>query len=198
MSFLGSLFGGGNDKKQYDASNAQVSQLLQQNADTSSFLKGQGAPLISQGAATLQGPLDYYNKLFSGDRATASAALGPALDTLKMNQQQSLQNVDKFAPRGGGRTATTASSDTARDAQLSKLLMSTKPAAGDALASAGLNLANLGSGLVGGSSNINATGLSTLLNQANLASNRQMSQQQMAMQLVNSYLSAAGAAAGGA
>src|SRR5258708_2329181 len=138
MSFL---FGHPNqDKAQYDASNKAITQLLSQNADTFNFLKSTATPLITQGAQTLQAPLDYYNKLFSGDRATASAALGPALDTQKMNQQTMLQNVDKFAPRGGARTSTTASSDTARDAQLTKLLQSLKPASADALSSLGLNI----------------------------------------------------------
>lgn len=192
MSFLGSLFGGGKDASMYNASNAQVADLLKQNADTSSFLKNTGVPLITQGAQTLQAPLDYYNKLFSGDRTTASNALGPALDTQKNNEQTMLQNVNKFAPRGGGRTATVASSDTARSAELTKLLQGLKPAAGDALTSAGLNLANMGSSLVGGGTNINQTGLSTLLSQAQTAKQSQLANQQMALQYITSMAFAAG------
>lgn len=194
MSFFGALFGGGKDNQMYNASNAQISDLLAQNKDTSSFLKTTGGPLISTGAQALSAPMEYYQKLFSGDRTTASNAIGPALDTQKMNQQTMLQNVNKFAPRGGGRTATVASSDTARSAELTKLLQVLKPAAGDAIASLGLNIANLGSGLVGGSSNVNATGLSTLLSQAQTAKQSTLANQQMALKYLTSMAYAAGGA----
>lgn len=197
MSFLGSLFGGGGDKSQYDASNQQISQVLNQQSANSKFLQSTASPLITQGAQTLQAPLDYYNKLFSGDRTTASAALGPQLDVLKQNRQAQLNQVSQFAPRGGSRTSADAGSDTASDASLSNLLMSLKPAAADSLTSAGLNLANLGSSIFGGGSQINSTDLSTLLNQAQTASGRQQTQEGMSLNLINSLLSGAAKALGG-
>lgn len=175
----GAIAGGLLGKKQ-TAQQKQATALTQQQLDTqkqiTDFLTKTGGDLIGKGTSQLQGPLDYYNKLISGDRTAASSAVGPALSTLKNNQFSNLNNILKFSPRGGARGSSIGASDVASNASLTNILQNLKPNAIAGVTDIGKTFLGTGSGLFNSGSQSNASGTNAALNFLN-ASNSQANQQ---------------------
>lgn len=182
----GALLGGKQTAQQKQADTLAQQQLDNQKQITN-FLTTKGGGLIDSGISTLQGPLDYYNKLLSGDRTAASGAVGPALSTLKNNQFTNLNNILKFSPRGGARGSAIGASDVASNASLTNILQNLKPMAISGVTDIGKTVLGTGSGLFGQGAQSNAAGTNAALNFLN-TSNAQAGQQNSNMAGVGSSL----------
>jgi hypothetical protein len=135
-------------------------------------MSGAGFGTTEAGLATLQPAIDYYSKLLSGDPATTTAALAPTAANISTITSGAENQAGQGMPAGGYRAATMAGLPQAQAAQVGNAALGLQPAAAQALAGLGGEVANIGGtqgqigqGVAQAGSNISQTG-TTLSSQA--------------------------------
>jgi hypothetical protein len=92
----------------------------------------------------LQGPLDFFSKLLSGDRQSAMEAEAPAVNSILSQYDSAKRAVSQFAPRGGGTASTLAQAPFKASDAITNLLASVRPEAAQALTQISGLLSSLG------------------------------------------------------
>lgn len=168
---VGGLFGLIGAKKQSSAINKQtqaISPLIQQQADSSKWSLSQAQTDIPAARAALKGPLDFWNKILSGDRNAMSSVLGPENDTIAARDALATRNLSEFAPRGGRRTLMLGDQPFQTATDYNKTLLSLRPQAAGQVTSLGQILAQLGLGEQSASTGAGNSAIGGAMNLANL------------------------------
>lgn len=109
-------------------------------------LSNLGNLLLGTGMGTLQGPMDFYTKLLSGDPTTMTQALAPTAAAISAQYQPLLTGAAQNLPRGGFAAGTLAELPFAQAGQVGNAALALQPAAAAALQSLGLDVSKLGMG----------------------------------------------------
>lgn len=153
-----------------DQANAQAGQNL------SGSLVPQGQSLLSGGAQAMQQPINYWGSILSGNRSLATSALAPDISQIGQGYQAANQTSAALMPRGGPSAAFNAELPYQQQRDVSTLFQQARPAAATAMAGAGGQLLNQGSGILGQAANALY---------ASTAAGRDILQQQQQMQEAN-------------
>lgn len=127
--------GGNNDLTQYQRS-------LTNNIGTA------GQNLLTQGTGQVGQALSYWGPILSGNRAEMSAALAPEINTINSGYNQQRQQLDTFAPRGGGRANLMQQLPFNQTRDISTLFSGLRPQAANAVAGIGENQQSTGSNML--------------------------------------------------
>jgi hypothetical protein len=141
MSFLGSIFGAGPNNNQKTANN----QLNADAQNASNF----GLGYLEPSQTNFQAPTSYYSSILSGNPADVSGALAPQISQLQSGFQQNKQQVDQFAPMGGGRAATLAQAPFQETSAITNLISNARQNAAQGLTGIAGTEGALGGGLLG-------------------------------------------------
>lgn len=145
MSFLGSLFGAGPNAQQ-KASYGQL-QTNAANAGTT------GMGFLGSSQQAFQAPTSYYSSILSGNPADVAGALSPQISQLNAGFAQGRNQVDQFAPMGGGRSSVMANLPFQKASAITNLISQARQAAAQGLTGIGTAEGGLGGNLLGISSN---------------------------------------------
>lgn len=145
MSFLGSIFGGGPNNDQKTANN-QLNRVAQGSANT-------GFDYLNNSSQNFQAPTSYYSSILSGNPASVAGALSPQINQLQGAYQQNKQQVDQFAPMGGGRAALSAQLPYQKAGAITNLISGARQNAAQGLTGIAGTEGALGQGLLGTSTN---------------------------------------------
>lgn len=127
--------------------NAQTQQAMTQLGSNAPQTAGFGGQLVAPGIANTNTAANFFRTLFSGDRASTTAALQPDINRIREGQQQTLQAASTLMPRGGGRSGTLFQLPFQTNSMIQNLFNGARTAAGTALGNLGLGQANAGTGL---------------------------------------------------
>lgn len=145
MSFLGNLFGAGPNSTQ-KAANTQLLNTSQNASNT-------GMGFLSNASTAFQAPTSYYSSILSGNPADVSGALAPQISQLNAGYAQGRNQVDQFAPMGGGRSSVMANLPFQKASAITNLISQARQAAAQGLTGIagtegglGTNLLSVGTG----------------------------------------------------
>lgn len=161
-------------KKASDAQKAQqakIDPLIQQQADTSKWALDQAKIDIPNARNTLQGPLNFWNTILSGDRNAAMSVAGPTADQLAGQTAAANRSQAEFSPRGGRRTLMLGSQPLETTTSLNQGLLALRPAAADKATTIGQILAQLGLGETSASAGAGSSAISGQNNANEIALN---------------------------
>jgi hypothetical protein len=142
-----SLFGGGGQ-----TSEQKKLTTVQTQAAQTGLAAGQKT--LPQGTDALQGPLNFFQALLSGDRNTIMSALNPEVSSLTAQYDTGRQTAESFAPRGGGRAAALESLPFQEAGTIENLVQGARATGASGVEQIGSFLAQLGLGELGTGSNI--------------------------------------------
>jgi hypothetical protein len=147
------------------------------NIESSTAQLGENLASTTLPAATsaLQGPLNFFQALLSGDRKTIMSALSPEISTLSSQYNTGRQTAEEFAPRGGGRAAALQSLPFEESGQIENLVQGAQTEGATGVTQIAQLMGELGLGELGAS-----TGAATSANQAIQSSVENQQQQQAA------------------
>lgn len=146
-----------------------MSPLIQSQADASKWSLDQAKIDIPNARNSLQGPLDFWNKILKGDRNAAMSVAGPSADQLAGQTAAANRTQAEFAPRGGRRTLMLGESPMGVTTSLNQGLLALRPTAADETKSIGQILAQLGLGEAGNATAAGASAITGQLGASNLA-----------------------------
>lgn len=141
MSFLGKLFGAGPDNYQKTAYN-QLNAASQNASNT-------GMGFLGDSSTNFKAPTSYYSSILSGNPASVSEALAPQINQLQSAFQQNKQQVDQFAPMGGGRSALYAQLPFQKASAITNLISQARQNAAQGLSNIAGTEGGLGANLLG-------------------------------------------------
>ena len=159
-SLIGGISGKGAAKKQQQLTQ-QLMQMLQpliqvatqgkQAAlQTGTALANKSQGYLDTGTGGLTGILkNFWGPLLSGNRSAIDQFLSPERRAINQGYQSTLEDVARFAPRGGGRVASTVKANVQRQGQLSDLVFGARRQAAEGGAGVSNQLAGLGLSGVG-------------------------------------------------
>jgi hypothetical protein len=148
-SMLGGKIAGGTTISSKDMSALLKEQLesIREGRQIASGLQPQAANLLEMATSTYLPVVNYYNRLLSGNRGEAMAAMQPEVSRVNEGYDQALQSAAALAPRGGGRSALFSELPFQRVRDITTLLNSIRPGAAEGLLRAGGQAANTAQGL---------------------------------------------------
>jgi hypothetical protein len=141
MSFLSNLFGGGPNNNQKTANN-QLNANAQNASNT-------GMAYLGNSATNFQAPTSYYASILSGNPSSVAGALSPEINQLGSAYQQQKQQVDQFAPMGGGRAALSAQLPYQQAGAITNMISQARQNAASGLTGIAGTEGALGQGLLG-------------------------------------------------
>lgn len=141
MSFLGKLFGAGPDNYQKTSYN-QLNAASQNASNT-------GMGFLGDSSKSFQAPTSYYSSILSGNPADVSGALAPQINQLQGAYQQARQQVDQFAPMGGGRAALSAQLPYQKASAVTNMISQARQNAAQGLSNIAGTEGGIGSNLLG-------------------------------------------------
>jgi len=141
MSFLSNLFGGGPSNNQKTANN----QLNANAQNASNF----GLGYLQDSGTNFQAPTSYYASILSGNPASVAGAVSPEISAINSGFQQGRQQVDQFAPMGGGRAATIGQLPYQKASAITNLISQARQNAASGLTGIAGTEGALGQGLLG-------------------------------------------------
>ncbi len=141
MSFLGKLFGAGPDNYQKTSYN-QLNAASQNASNT-------GMGFLGDSSKSFQAPTSYYSSILSGNPADVAGALSPQINQLQGAYQQNKQQVDQFAPMGGGRAALSAQLPYQKAGAITNLISQARQNAAQGLTNIAGTQGGIGSSLLG-------------------------------------------------
>lgn len=170
----GATIGGGliAKKASSNASKAQsqlMGPLIQAQSDASRWSLDQAKIDIPKARETLGGPLNFWNKILSGDRNAAMSVAGPSADQLAVQTAAANRTQAEFSPRGGRRALMLGDKPLETTSSLNRGLLELRPRAAEETKSIGQILASLGLGEAGNATAAGASAISGGLGSANLA-----------------------------
>lgn len=87
---------------------------------------------------------DYYSKILSGNPAAIAQAMAPTINATNSAYKQQQQQVDQFAPMGGGRASQMAQLPFQKAGAISNIIAGAQPGAASALGTLGTQEQSLG------------------------------------------------------
>jgi len=129
MSFFSSLFGG---------SNPTLSKDINQFGQIGKFATGLGEQNLAQSS-------NFMSSILSGDQSKISKVLGPEINSIKGQGQQSKLSASQFGNRSGGTNASMQMADDNSRASINNMISSLLGSSASGLASSGSSL--LGQGM---------------------------------------------------
>lgn len=123
-----------------------MSPLIQAQAKSADFARGQAAIDLPKARETLGSSLDFWNTILKGDRNAAMSLVGPTADQQAGQTAAANRNLSEFAPRGGRRTLMLGESPINTITDLNRNLLSLRAGAADKTTNIGQILAQLGLG----------------------------------------------------
>lgn len=145
---MGSLFGGSSDRER--AGEQKITDLTdQQQALGKRIGQGAGKDLKFAEKKALKPALNFFRTLLSGDRGAITELLSPELRQVRDNEQQQLNSIAQFGPRGGGMASAVNNVQNQTRGQIADLFQKTRPGAATALEGIASEYANIGLGRYG-------------------------------------------------
>lgn len=149
MGFLGKLFGGGSSATTDRSTTLQgygdLQNLFNFGLDQSKGFSSTGQQDVTTGKGILQGPLNYWKSLLSGDRTQMAAATAPESNAaLARADAAKRQSATLGTARGGGSADTSRTIDDQTRAQLDNYLFGVRPAAAGEVGKIGGEFADIG------------------------------------------------------
>jgi len=141
MSFLGKLFGAGPDNYQKTAYN-QLNAASQNASNT-------GMGFLGDSSTSFKAPTSYYSSILSGNPSDVAGALSPQINQLQGAYQQARQQVDQFAPMGGGRAALSAQLPYQKASAVTNMISQARQNAAQGLSNIAGTEGGIGSSLLG-------------------------------------------------
>jgi uncharacterized protein YbjQ (UPF0145 family) len=117
-----------------------ILQGNQRQIGVGDYLFNTGKQTFGQGSNTLQDPINFYQKLLSGDRTALMENLAPEIAAINQQFQAPLQQ----AALTGRETSLQPDLEASRQSAISNLFFQERPKAADALTGISQNLMNLG------------------------------------------------------
>jgi hypothetical protein len=141
MSFLGKLFGAGPDNYQKTSYN-QLNAASQNASNT-------GMGYLADSSTNFKPPVSYYSSILSGNPADVAGAVAPQINQIQGAYQQNKQQVDQFAPMGGGRAALSAQLPYQKTSAITNLISQARQNAAQGLTNIAGTEGGIGSSLLG-------------------------------------------------
>jgi hypothetical protein len=162
---MGSIFGGKtkDEKAQEKQIVQQSNALINQQSEASRAALGQALPFINDARSAIQGPLDYYRTIASGDQSAIAKLLGPELDGIKQRSQQGLQNLSEFGVRGSRMGDRINDQNTSDLSQINQSFLGARSGANDQLSQIAQLLLGGGTSLFNASTGASGNALQALL-----------------------------------
>lgn len=165
------------------AATAAQTQAIQNQSAIALQAAGQGQGYNNMALPAYSNALDFWQAILRGDRTSLNSFLGPEINQYRQGQQNALQNVSQFAPRGGARTTALAELPFQQAKTVGDMYASARPVAAGQVGAIASDLgakgmAGLGAGISGEGSAAGA-----YLNAAQLANKQQQQQVATANQI---------------
>ncbi len=134
-------YGAGGPNNDQKTANNQLNAVAQNASNT-------GMGYLTNSANNFEAPTSYYSSILSGNPASVAGALSPEISQLNSGFQQGRQQVDQFAPMGGGRSALMAQLPFQKASALTNLISGARQNAATGLTGIAGTEGALGSGLL--------------------------------------------------
>ena len=145
---------------------------------------GQATQNLPEAASALQGPLNFFQTLLSGNRGAVMEALSPSIASLTSEYDTGRKTEEQFAPRGGGRAATLATQPTTEAGQIAGLVNSAQQTGAAGVSEIAQLLGQLGLGELG----IGTSTAASTFNQEETAKENEQQQGAQAGQAIGSLI----------
>lgn len=152
--------------KKQSQKEAEMMKLVQAQLAQGKEAFGFGKDQVGQGAGYLQGAQTglgdlkkFWQPLVSGDRSAIDAFLAPERRAINQGFQATSTNLNRMAPRGGGRVSAMANAEVGRQGALNDLVFGARREGANQLSNLNQQQGQLGLGQMGVGANVMGQGL---------------------------------------
>lgn len=163
------LIGASKQAKAAKEQAATINPLVQAQARSADFNRGQAAIDLPKARETLGSSLGFWNTILKGDRNATMSLLGPSADQQAQQTDLANRNTSEFASRGGRRTLMLGSQPIQTVTDMNRNVLSLRAGAQDKVTNIGQILAQLGLGETGAGTAAGGSAISGALGAADLS-----------------------------